>query len=141
MLFQRPLKQVWTLLLLVVMISLGACSQSSATFMSFSFSTTTPADSIREKIIYINSDIDSLQLNANLQLDSGKVNVQVLSIDDEEVIWSDDYESNSSFIIEMSNLEANSEYLIRINAIQSQRVQLNITSDSKLVEAREKPDR
>ncbi|MCL2575329.1 MAG: DUF4624 family lipoprotein [Defluviitaleaceae bacterium] len=141
MLFKRPLKPALTLLLLIAMISLGACSQSYPTFMSFSFSTSAPADSVREKIIYINSNIDSLRLNAKLQMDFGTVYIQILSIDDEEVIWSNSYEDDSSFIIELSNLEANSEYLIRIDTIQSQRVQLSITSDSKLVEAREKPDR
>lgn len=55
-----------------------------------------------------------------------------------EIVWSENFDQDTDFNIELTNVNADSEYLIKIQAKQSQKVTLVISSDSKLVQDKEK---
>lgn len=139
-----PLRISAVLLLLIAMFSLSACNANSTvseTKISFSFDTSTAANSSDEKTIYINDDMDKLKLNAELKIDSGDANIQVLNTANNEVVWDGNYKEDSNFEIELSDIKANSAYLLKIETTQSKKVRLIITSDVKLVENKEKPEK
>lgn len=139
----KLIKCIMLFVLSTMLISLSACSSntSSDTSMVFSFSTSTPATSNDEKIIYINNDIEKLILDCKLKVDSGDVIVQIVNATNEEVVWEDSYSKDADFKIEMSDLKEKSEFLLKIHANQSKEVTLTITSDTKLVEDKVKPER
>lgn len=139
-----PLRISAVLLLLIAMFSLSACNANSTvseTKISFSFDTSTAANSSDEKTIYINDDMDKLKLNAELKIDSGDANIQVLNTANNEVVWDGNYKEDSNFEIELSDIKANSAYLLKIETTQSKKVRLIITSDVKLLENKEKPEK
>ncbi|MDD2993006.1 MAG: hypothetical protein PHG73_05610 [Pygmaiobacter sp.] len=116
------------------------------TKISFSFDTSTAANSSDEKTIYIHDDMDQLKLNAELKIDSGDATIQVLNTANNEVVWDGNYKEDSNFEIELSDIKANSAYLLKIETTQSKKVSLIITSDVKLsdvkfVENKEKPEK
>lgn len=142
--FKSSKKISGVLVLLIVIFFLSACKESvfsSETKMVFSFNTSSYANSYDEKTIYINNDMDKLELDAELQIDSGNVIIQVLSSSNDEIIWSNSYMADSSFKIEMFDIKENSEYLLTIKANQSQKVKLTITTDSKLLKNKEKSEK
>lgn len=132
-------KLLGILMLLVTVFAFTACS--AVCEMKFSFNTSMPSNSNDEKTIYINDDMDKLELHADLKVDSGEVTIQVLDTSDEEIIWNGSYNEDSIFKIELLALKANSEYLLKIEAVQSKNVKLIITSDNKLVKDKEKPEK
>ena len=139
-----PLKISAFLLLLIAMFSLSACNANSTvseTTISFSFDTSAVANFSDEKTIYINDDLDKLRLNAELKMDSGDATIQVLKTATNEVVWSGSSKEDSSFEIELSDIKANSAYLLKIETTQSKKVSLVITSDVKLIETKEKPEK
>ena len=144
-----PLKISAVLLLLIALFSLSACNTNSIvseTKISFSFDTSTAANSSDEKKIYIHDDMDQLKLNAELKIDSGDATIQVLNTANNEVVWDGNYKEDSNFEIELSDIKANSAYLLKIETTQSKKVSLIITSDVKLsdvklVETKEKPEK
>ncbi len=139
-----PLKISAVLLLLIALFSLSACNTNSIvseTKISFSFDTSAAANSSDEKTIYVNDDMDQLKLNAELKMDSGNATIQVLNTATNEVVWSGNYKEDSNFEIELSDIKANSAYLLKIETTQSKKVSLIITSDVKLVETKETPEK
>lgn len=139
-----PLKISAVLLLLIALFSLSACNTNSIvseTKISFSFDTSAAANSSDEKTIYVNDDMDQLKLNAELKMDSGDATIQVLNTATNEVVWSGNYKEASNFEIELSDIKANSAYLLKIETTQSKKVSLIITSDVKLVETKETPEK
>lgn len=139
-----PLRISAVLLLLIALFSLSACNTNSIvseTKISFSFDTSTAANSSDEKKIYIHDDMDQLKLNAELKIDSGDATIQLLNTANNEVVWDGNYKEDSNFEIELSDIKANSAYLLKIETTQSKKVSLIITSDVKLVETKEKPEK
>ena len=139
-----PLKISAVLLLLIALFSLSACNTNSIvseTKISFSFDTSAAANSSDEKKIYIHDDMDQLKLNAELKIDSGDATIQVLNTANNEVVWDGNYKEDSNFEIELSDIKANSAYLLKIETTQSKKVSLIITSDVKLVETKETPEK
>ena len=139
-----PLRISAVLLLLIALFSLSACNTNSIvseTKISFSFDTSAAANSSDEKTIYVNDDMDQLKLNAELKMDSGNATIQVLNTATNEVVWSGNYKEDSNFEIELSDIKANSAYLLKIETTQSKKVSLIITSDVKLVETKETPEK
>ena len=128
------------LFLFIVILTLSSCT-ANGTKMEFSFNTGSPSNSIDVKTIYINNDMDKLVLNAELKIDSGDAIVKILSVFDNEVIWNGSYQEDSNFIIELLDLEENSEYLLKVETTQSKKVSLIVTSDDKLVKDKEKPEK
>lgn len=109
--------------------------------IGFSFNTGTPADSNDEKTIYIYKDMEKLELNARLTVDSGNVTVQVLDNSSDETVWNHSYNENTNFKIELTDLKADSEYLLKITTVQSKKVNLTITTEEKLVKDKDKPNK
>lgn len=85
--------------------------------------------------------MEKLELNAKLKVDSGNVTIQILDISSNDVIWKESYNENSNFKIELNNLKADSEYLLKISTAQSKKVTLTITSKEKLIKDKEKPEK
>ncbi len=138
----KCLKPFMAIVLLAATLLCGACSGSySATSLFFSFDTSDPADSGGEKILYINNGMEKLVLNAELKVDSGNVSLQVTDTATNDVIWNGEYSKDANFTIELNDLKANREYLLAIRAVQSRKVTLQVTSNTKLVKDKEKPDK
>lgn len=130
-------------IIFAILISLCSCSlfDNSATQMVFSFDTNEPSNySSDSKILYINEDIEKLELNAELKTDSEDVTVQVIDFND-EIIWSENYNNNSNFKIELFDLKSESEYLLKVEARTSKNLKLTVTSETKLVKNKEKSDK
>lgn len=130
-------------MLLTLAFSCSGCGQNAAsgTSMEFSFNTSAPADSTDEKTIYICKDMEKLELNAKLTVDSGNVTVQVLDISSNETVWNHSYNENTNFKIELTDLKADNEYLLKLTIVQSKKVNLAITTEEKLVKDKDKPNK
>ncbi len=128
----------------VFMLALSACgANGSVSEMTFSFNTSTPADSYDVKSIFVNEDTPSLTLNGNLKMDAGEVTVSVVdaaSGDQQSAIWSDNFKEDTSFDIVLSDLKKNNEYLVTVEALQSKAVTLTVASDAKLARDKAKPE-
>lgn len=136
----KPSKIIMSLIFFGLSFVLSACN-TSATEMQFSFNTSAAADSKDSKAIYINNDMDKLELDAILKIGSGKVTIQVIDTLTNEVIWIKYADKDSAFKIELLELKADREYLLVIEAFQSKEVKCTITTDVKLIKDKEKPDR
>lgn len=128
------------LFLFIAIFSLSACNVNG-TKMEFSFNTSSLSNSSDKKSIYVNSDMDKLELNADLKIDSGDAIIQVLNASNDEVIWNNSYQEDSKFKIVLNDIKADNEYLLIIETTQSKKVNLIITSDNKLVRDKEKPEK
>lgn len=133
-----PIRIFALLFLLIIISPLSACNVNG-TKIEFSFNTSSPSNSSNEKTIYIKNDMDKLELNFELKIDSGNAIIQVLNASNNEVLWNNSYQEDSKFKIELNDIKADSEYLFKIETTQSKKVKLIITSNSKLVRDKEKP--
>lgn len=123
----------------IMMFSFMGCNMNkSTTALAFLFHTSKLADSSDEKVIYFNDSYEKLNLDAKLKIDAGSILVEIISPENNEIVWSNTYEEDSEFKIELENIIANSEYKIRVQTKQSKNISLEINSSVKLVKDKEK---
>lgn len=82
-----------------------------------------------------------MTLDAALEVDSGEVTIQVINSQSGDIKWSGVYTESTSFTIELSDVEADTEYLLSVQALQTCKMKLIITSTDKLVQHIETPER
>lgn len=129
-------------LLLGILFFMSACSNDlSDTKIEFSFNTNISSNSEKSKSIFVNEDMDILELNAELEVDSGDVTVQVADLQNEKIIWDESFNTNKIFIIELVDLKKDTEYSLTIFAQQSKKVKLTISTEYKVTKDKEKPDK
>ena len=127
-------------LLLMSVCMLTACQiKHSGSTLEFSSNTSEKASSYDEKTIYINEDREKIELATSLDLDCGEVSIQVVSAEDDAVVWENSYKQSSDFIIELKDLKADSEYIVKTHTIDTRKVHLTITSTECLVKDIERP--
>lgn len=123
----------------IMMFSFMGCNMNkSTTALEFLFHTSKLSDSSDEKVIYFNDSYEKLNLDAKLKIDAGSILVEIISPENNEIVWSNTYEEDSEFKIELENIIANSEYKIRVQTKQSKNISLEINSSVKLVKDKEK---
>ena len=137
--FNRFKKTMLTVMFTIMTVFMFRGCNSTSTDMSFSFNTSTPSDSSDKKTICFNEDYKSVTLNTNLQIDSGSLTMQVCDSND-DVIFSDKYEKSGNYDINLENVSADKDYIIKVQTEQSKNVKLNISSSVKLVKDKEKPE-
>ena len=136
------LSRIGFLILPCIIVTTFACAcsnLSSNTMLKFDFITSSFTDSEDSKIIYINNDMEKLELNAALKVDAGEVTIQVVNALSDETMWSEKYKSDSDFKIELFNLKANDEYMLEIHTSQTKKVSFTVTTNAKLVKDKGTP--
>lgn len=126
---------------LVVLSTVGCGKNSSSTILEFSFSTSEAADSSDEKVLYFNENKDRVVMNAQLEIDSGSATLQITDTTSDEIVWSNTYDKNDTFDIELEDIVSGSEYKFTIQTDQSKKVHLIVTSTDNLVNEVEKPEK
>lgn len=129
-------------LVIITALLNNACGLNNAgTYIEFLFSTGIPSNSIGEKYLYINDDMEKLELNAELKIISGEAEIKIFNLQDNEIAWSAKYSEDSVFTIELRNMKKDCEYVIKIETVQSIKTELIISSETGLVKDIEKPER
>lgn len=139
MIFSNRVKKIFAVIFTIATAVIFISCNSTSTDMSFSFNTSTPADSSDKKAICFNEDYKSVTLNTNLQIDSGSLMIQVCDSSD-DINFSDKYEKSGNYDINLENVSADKDYIIKVQTEQSKNVKLNIFSSVKLVKDKEKPE-
>ena len=135
-------KIVTPLLAFALVLSLTACRRNnvvSNTQLKFDHSADQPANYRSVETIYINEPIDELVMNARLKINSGSASVKVIDSKTNVVVWGGKYNQGTNFKIKLPNLKAQSEYLVEVNAVQTKKMKLTLTSNEKLVKNKERP--
>ena len=133
-------KNVRVLFLSLVLLLLTACgSRPSGTRLEFSFSSDDPSGEYKEQTIYINNDSETLTLHTSLKLTSGEVLIQVVSTLDNTVVWEGAYAQSDEFPITLEEVQADTEYLIRICPSDIHKMEIVITAPENLVKDPETP--
>lgn len=139
MIFSNRVKKIFAVIFTIATAVIFTSCNSTSTDMSFSFNTSTPSDSSDKKTICFNEDYKSVTLNTNLQIDSGSLMIQVCDSNG-DIIFSDKYEKSGNYDINLENVSADKDYIIKVQTEQSKNVKLNIFSSVKLVKDKEKPE-
>ena len=134
-------KKIAPLLLMSVCMLMACQIKQSGSTLEFSSNASEEASSYNEKTIYINEDREKIKLATSLDLDCGEVSIQVVSAEDGAVVWENSYEQSSDFSIELKDLKADSEYIIKTHTIDTRKVHLTITSTECLVKDIERPSK
>lgn len=125
---------------LLLLLLLSGCS-AQGTKIGFSFSTSTPANSSSEKVLYTNANVTIIKLDGTLKIKSGTVDIQVIDNESGDVKWANTYTEDAKMVIELNDLLSEHEYIISVDAQQSTDVRLTLTSPDKFIQDKEKPDR
>lgn len=124
--------------LLIAVLLLTACSVKN-TCMEFSFNSSTPYDTEDEKAFCFNNDYETATLNANLQIDSGNLLINIFDTNN-EIVFSNTYETSGDYEIKIENVTAKDEYTLKVTAEQTKNITLKITSPLKLINDIENSD-
>ncbi len=127
-------------LMLFTAISASCENTQTGTSLQFAFSGNSAESQNSQKSIYTKKETDSLNLNAKLEIDSGTASIQITNAESEDVIWESLYSESDSFLIELNDLQADSEYIINFTA-KSSRANLIITCPESLLEEKTIPDK
>ena len=127
---------ICALLLIVSICCLCGC-KSYYTILEFTY---TNSDTTSEKSIYFNEDYESLTLNAKIEVENGIANMQIMDKQNNVAIWEKSTDKAEEFVIELSNIKANTEYIFSIEIKQTKYLHLLITSTEKLIKNKEKPE-
>lgn len=135
-------KIIFMVLMCVCMLT--ACHENTGTRFEFSFQTKGKENSDTDerticKTIYINESQDKVRLNASLDMDGGEVSVQITAVEDGTIIWESVYEQSCDFTVDLQNVKAGSEYVIKVQAKDPKKVKLVMSSKDILVKEKEKP--
>ncbi|MCI8380083.1 MAG: hypothetical protein HFH72_16525 [Lachnospiraceae bacterium] len=76
-----------------------------------------------------------------IMIAKNNVTIQVLDTSSNETIWNQSYNENTNFKIELTDLKADSEYLLQITTVQSKKVTLTITTEEKRIKDKDKSDK
>ena len=131
-------------LLLMSVCTLMACQNKqlgSTSSFEFRSNTSEKESSYHEKTIYINEDREKIELATSLDLDCGEVSIQIVSAEDDAVVWENSYKQSNDFSIDLKDLKADSEYIIKVQSIDTRKFHLSITSPECLVKDIEKPNK
>lgn len=136
--YKKFTAQLINLLLSANLIFLLTSCGKESTALSFSYHTTSPCNSASEKVIYFNESYEHVVLDADLQIDTGSVYLQITDTDD-TIIWNNTFDKGGNYQIDLDHVTADHEYTLTLQAYQTQSVNLQISSSVKLVQDKEKP--
>lgn len=133
-------------LLLCALLLMG-CSEMGAKSilemeMTANYDTSDPF--VNEKLIYVSEDVDVLELGASFQMKGESGLLEIADNETKEVVWSKRWDESvelNNYLIALDSLEKDKEYVIRFTGTKIQYAKLVITSESKLVKERERPQK
>lgn len=99
---------------------------------------------INEKLIYVSGDIDTLTFDVSFEMEGESGVLEIVNRETDQVLWDQTWNGNvdePQFTIALENLEKEKEYVIRFAGTQINHAKIVMTSESKLVEERERPAR
>lgn len=134
---------MYTLLVIVLALFIfcfTGCSKET-TILEFSFSNSEKTEFEDEKSLFFNAEKDLITLESILELEDGKIAIQVIDVENNDVIWSNTYSDNEKFVIELRNIRSDSEYILSVQAEETTKFNLTMTSDDKLVKEVKKPNK
>lgn len=134
------MKKTYLILIIMCVCMLTACQNKRlGTSLEFSFNANEKSSEYDEKTIYIDESKDKVELDTTLVMDSGQVSIQVVSTNDGTVIWENLYEQSGAFSIVLNDLEDDSEYVIKIQTVNTEKASITMTSADDLVKDKDKP--
>lgn len=142
---KKSLKKMLVLMNCFVVFILSACGSIKGTTYSHSSkivisnTDSKPKDSLNEKTIYFDQDMEKVELDAKLKVKGGEVKIDLIDSSSGESVWSEEYTKGSQFTIELDHVKAGSEYLLQVQATQTKKVVLEISSDMSLDPYIERP--
>ncbi|MDF2595864.1 MAG: hypothetical protein K0R69_2205 [Clostridia bacterium] len=127
---------------LVILMSFTGCSYAengvSSSKIKMAYNSSIPDNFTSEKIIYCNDSIQRLEFDVDLRIETGDVKLEIIDSSDESIIWSNNYFSERErFKMELLDLKPQNEYIIRIQANKTKKIQLILSSSEKLVPDKE----
>ena len=136
------MKKIFISILVCVMVVLALCFTAcdytkSETVLEF---TIRNSEGSEEKDIFFNEDYESVTLNAKFEIKDGTAKMQIFDEQNNQVVWKKTSDKTENFDIELKDVNANTEYVFRLETDQSEYVHLLITSSVKLVKNKEKPE-
>ena len=137
-LFERLLLLIIGLSLLILCIT--GCNKKT-TLLEFSFSSGEETEFEDKKSIFFNEEKDLITLDSILELEDGKITIQVIDVENNDIIWSNTYSNDEKFVIELRKIHSDSEYILSVQAEETTKFNLTITSDDKLAKEVRKPDK
>ena len=132
-------------ILILIVVALTSCDSSTAKTiikmeLTESYDTSDPF--VNEKLIYVSTDIDTLDLDIAFQMKGESGILEIADNDTEQVFWSEEWNGDvdkTNFTISLDNLEKEKEYVIRFIGTKIDYAKIEVTSENKLVKEREKP--
>lgn len=110
------------------------CQTNTDINLEFTYQTDVITESYYdETTIYIDETRDKMRLYASLTKKGGEVSVQIVAAEDGTVIWDGIYNKNCDFNIDLQDVEADSEYIVKVEAKDNRKLKLTISSDDKWV--------
>ncbi|MDE7424587.1 MAG: hypothetical protein K2N51_13020 [Lachnospiraceae bacterium] len=136
--FERLLLLVIGLALIVYCIT--DCNKKT-TSLKFSFSSGEKTEFEDKKSIFFNEEKDLITLDSILELEDGKITIQVIDVENNDIIWSNTYSKDEKFVIELRKIHSDYEYILSVQAEETTKFNLTITSDDKLAKEVRKPNK
>lgn len=126
------MKKFCLILLILCTYTLSACQNKQlGTTLEFSFNASETIREYHEVTLYIDEPRETVELSTSLIMDGGEVSIQVAAANDKTVIWENSYERDADFPIILNDLKADSEYILTIQAIDTKKATVAITSADK----------
>lgn len=96
---------------------------------------------INERLFFVTKDVDSLDFQTSFLMECESGLLEIADNETKEIIWSKAWKdkADENFKITLSNLKDEKEYVIRLTCTKVKQAKLVMTSDSSLVQERERP--
>ncbi len=93
------------------------------------------------KFFQLNSYDNALDLSGKIKLASGKIQIQIVSVESDEIFFTNEYSSNSTVEIHIANLNNRKELNMIVTGENAKKYSLNLQSKQKLILDKEKPEK
>lgn len=131
---------------IMMLLSLVGCGETiSENVIDINFST---YSGVKEKEIFLNSDVNSLNMDGTISMKSGNVVLYVKVQGTNEILYSREYTSanNGSISVDIDDLDGNRDLIFGLQANKAEKFKLYLTSQQKLIRDKEitgvsKPDK
>lgn len=97
---------------------------------------------INEKLFFVSDDIDRLDFDVSFQMEGENAKLEIADNASGEIFWSEAWSGDTektSFRISLNALDKEKEYVVRFIGTKIEYAKIVITSESSLVEERERP--
>ena len=129
-----------SIVLTFLILCITGCTKETS-LLEFSFSNSEKAEFNDAKSLFFHGEKDLVKLDSILKIEDGEITIQVSDVENNDVIWSNTFSDDEKFVIELSDIRRDSEYVLSVKAEETTKVHLVMTSDEKLAKEVGKPSR